>query len=124
MKSRTDKVFQSQNVRKTSKTVELLGCSHSFLQKWIFRQLYGNMSLEKYGSLWLIDQCLPIASLSLLDENDKKKCFNWINLRPMYSNENNTKKAKIELYLYICQDVKAKFFSRLIDQEGLYQGFY
>ena len=57
------------------------------------------MTLENYGSVWQIDHCLPVASLNLLDDNELKKCFNWINPRPMYSNENNLKKAKIDYYL-------------------------
>ena len=82
------------------------------------------MSLENYGSVWQIDHCLPIASFNVLDENDMKKCFNWVNLRPMYSNENNSKKAKIDHHLYLCQEVKAKYFLILNDLEGLNQDFY
>ena len=103
LRFRTYKAFKSQNVRKTNKTFDLLGCSHSFFQNWINHQLYGNMTIEKYGSVWQIDHCLPIASFNLLDENAMKKCFNWINLRPMYSNENNSKNDKIDHYLYLCQ---------------------
>ena len=77
--------FKSQNVRKTKKTFDLLGCSHSFFKNWIIHQLYGNMTVENYGSVWQIDHCLPITAFNLLDENDMKKCFNWINFRPMYS---------------------------------------
>ena len=63
--------------------------------------------VEKYGSVWQIDHCLPIASINLLDQNDMKKCFNWNNLRPLCFNEINSKKAKIDHYLYLCQKVKA-----------------
>ena len=60
------------------------------------------MSLEKYSSVCQIDHCLPIASFNLLDENDMKKCFNWINLRPMYSNGNNSNKLKmITIYIFV-----------------------
>ena len=104
--------FKSQNVRKTNKTFDL------FFQRWIIHQPYGNMTIENYGSVWQIDHCLPIASFNLLDENDMKKCFDWINLRPMYSNENNFKKAKIDQYLYLLQEVKAKYFTKLNGQEG------
>ena len=57
------------------------------------------MTIENYGSVWQLDHCLPIASFSILDEIDLKKCFNWVNLRPMYSNENIAKKAKINYRL-------------------------
>ena len=66
------------------------------------------MTIEFYGSVWQIDHCLPIASFYLFNENDMKKRFNWINLRLMYSNETNFKKANIDYYLYLLQEVKAK----------------
>ena len=120
LRTRTSSSFKSQNVRKTCKTFDLLGCSHSFLKNWIIHQLYGNMTVENYGSVWQIDHCLPIISFSLLDENDKKKCFNWINLRPMYSSENNSKSAKIDHRLYLLQQIKANYFLKINnDQQGL-----
>ena len=79
------------------------------------------MTLEHYGSVWQIDHCLPIASFNLLHGNDVKKCFNWVNLRPMSSNENNSKKAKINYHLNLLQQIKAKYFMKLNDQEGLNQ---
>ena len=96
----------------------------SFLfSKWTTHQLYGNMFLEIYGSVWQLDHCLPIASFNLINENDMKKCFNWINLRPMYSNEENSKKAKINHYLYLYQDVKLKFFSKQLTKSDLIKIF-
>ena len=110
---RTNKAFKSQNVRETNKTFGLLGCSHSFFQRCIIHQLFGSMTIENYGSAWQIDDCLPIASFNLLDENDMKKCFSWIILRPMFSKENNSKNDKIDHYLYLCQEVKANYFEKL-----------
>ena len=115
---RNNKAFKSQNLRKTNKTFDLLVCSNSFFKSWIIHQLYGDMSLDNYGSVWQIDHSLPLTSFNLLDENDMKKCSNWIILRHMYSKENNSKNDKIDHYLYLCQEVKAKFFMKL-NEEGL-----
>ena len=71
------------------------------------------MTNENYGKIWCLDHCIPVASFNLLDENDLKKGFNWINLRPMYSNENISKNAKIYYHLYLLQEVKAKQFVKL-----------
>ena len=113
LRSRTNKAFKCQNVRKTKKTFDLLGCSNSFLRQWNIYQLYGNMTIENYGSVWQIDHCLPIASFNIMDEIDMKKCFNWVKLRPMYSNENNSKKVKIDHGLYLLQQIKANCFTKL-----------
>ena len=84
LRNRLYKAYKAQNVMKTNKTFDLLGCSHAFFQRWIESQLYGGMTLENYGKIWCLDHCLAIASFNLSDEKGMKKCFNWINLRPMY----------------------------------------
>ena len=105
---RTRQAFKSQNVEKLNKTFDLIGCSQTFLRKSILYQLYDNMTIENYGSVWTIDHCLAIASFNMLDENDVKKCFNWINLRPIYVKNNINKGEKIDYHLYLLQEVKAK----------------
>ena len=65
------------------------------------------MTMENYGSIWDINQCLSIASFNTLDENEMKKCFNWIDLRPMYCSENISKRASINHHLYLPQEIKA-----------------
>ena len=102
----------------------MLGCSHTFSKSWIIHQLYANMTLENYGSVWQIDHCLATATFNLLDEMEMKKCFNWVNLRPMYSNENNSKNAKIDYHLYLLQEVKAKYFLKLIEEERLNENIH
>ena len=92
--------------------------SSFIFKRWIIHQLYGNMTLENYGSLWQFDHCLPIAPFNFLDENDVKKCFNWPNLRPMYSNENNSKKDRVDMGLYLLEEIKGNCFMKLNGQEG------
>ena len=109
---------KAQNVRKTNKIFYLLGCSHSFLGLWIESQLYGEMTPEIFGKIWCLDHCLPIASFNLLDENDMKKSFNWVNLRPMYVKDNIINGDKNDMRLYLLQELKANYFLRL-NEEGL-----
>ena len=68
------------------------------------------MTVENYGTVWQIDHCLAVASFNLLDENDMKKCFNWVNLRPMYVKDNIIKGDKIDIRLYLLQELKAYQF--------------
>ena len=119
LQSRTSKAFKAHNVRKKNKTFDLLGCSQLFFKKWIIHQLHGSMSLKNYGSVWHIDHCLAITSFNLLDENVMRKCFNWINLRPMYCSEIISKSNKTDHRLYLLQQIKAKYFVKLNGQEGI-----
>ena len=48
IRTRTNKAFKSRNIRKTNKTIELMGCYQTFLRRWILHQLYGDMFIENY----------------------------------------------------------------------------
>ena len=76
------------------------------------------MTIKNCSSVWTIDHCLAIASFNLLDENDMNKCFNWINLRPMFLKDNIFKGDKIDHRLNLMQEVKAKYFKKLNVAEG------
>ena len=103
---------------KSISTKEILGIDVYLYKKWIESQLYGEMTLENYGKIWCLDHCLPIASFNLLDQNELKICFNWVNLRPMYVKDNIIKGDKNDMRLYLLQEVKAKYFLRM-KEEGL-----
>ena len=76
------------------------------------------MTLENYGKIWCLDHCLPLSKINLSNENDLYKSTNWVNLRPMYMNENLIKGDKIDYHLYL-QEVKAKYFLKSNnDQQG------
>ena len=74
------------------------------------------MTLENYGKIWCLDHCLLIASFNLFDENDMKKCFNWINLRPMYVKDYIVKNDKIDMSLYLLPEIKAYQFMKLNEE--------
>ena len=115
---KTNYAFKSQN---NEKLMNLIGCSNQFFRKWIIHQLYGDMSLNNYGKIWCLDHCLP---LSKINENDLCKYTNWINLMPMYIKDNISKGSKIDQRLYLLQQIKAKYFTKLNGSEGFNQNFH
>ena len=76
------------------------------------------MTSETYVKIWCLDHCIAIASFNLLDEKEMKKCFNWINLIPMYVKDNNIKGDKIDMRIYLLQETKAVYFMKINSQEG------
>ena len=118
LRSRTRNAFKSQNIKKSNKTLELVGCTKDFFQSWIQFQLYGNMTVENYGKIWTLDHTIPISSFNLSNENEKRKCFFWSNLRPMYVKENISKGNKIDMWLYALQEIKGRYFLKLNVQEA------
>ena len=121
-RTRPYKTYNAQNVGKTNETFDLLQCSHSFFKRRIIHQLYGDLSVYNYRSLWCIDHCLPIVSFNPLDEMEMKECFNWI--RPIHTKENKSKRSKFVNRLYLLQEIKAYQFLRLNDPEELNQNFH
>ena len=40
------------------------------------------MTMENYGKVWATSiMYKPISTFNLLDENEMKKCFNWLNTK-------------------------------------------
>ena len=116
IRQRTKYAFKSQNIEKPN---SLLGCSNQFFRKWIIHQLFGKMSLENYGKIWCLDHCLPLSKINLSNENELNKYTNWVNIRPMYIKDNIVKGDKIDYRLYLLQQIKAKNFLKLNnDQQG------
>ena len=115
IRHRTKYAFNSQTIEKIN---DLIGCSNYFFRKWIIYQLYGDMTIENYGTVWCLDHCYP---LSKIKENELNKYTNWINIRPMYIKDNISKGSKIDNRLYLLQQIKAKYFLKLNNdqEEGL-----
>ena len=49
------KLFQ-----KINKTIDLLGCTHEFINKWIKFKFTEDKTLDKYGSIWNFDHTLTL----------------------------------------------------------------
>lgn len=87
--------LRSSNVRKTSKTIDILGCC---IEDFIYHleSLWSeNMSWDNYGvykigqqMTWHIDHIKPCDSFDLTDEAQQRECFHYENMQPMWAVEN------------------------------------
>ena len=93
LRSRVSNAIKRQNTNKNNTTIELLGCSVSFLKGFLERKFKEGMSWENHGE-WHIDHIKPCASFNLLDEEEQKKCFHYTNLQPLWASENLSKGCK------------------------------
>lgn len=93
MRSRLRQGMLSQNVKKTNKTQELLGCSFSELKVHLESQFKDGMSWENYGE-WHIDHIHPLSLFDLTDEAQLKRACHYTNLQPMWEPD-NLKKGNI-----------------------------
>jgi hypothetical protein len=80
---------------KRSKVLEpYLGCSFLAFTQHIEFQFTDGMTWDNYGrgfGKWEIDHILGCNNFDLSKEEDRKKCFNFTNLRPFWSSANRQK---------------------------------
>jgi hypothetical protein len=103
--------------KKSSKTLDLLGCSLDFLKAWFEYQFEPDMTFENHGSVWHIDHVTPCASFDMTDEEQQKICFHWKNLQPLYGDENLSKNDKIIDEVIERQKKKVKKFLKIYNKE-------
>lgn len=85
--------FKNKNLKKNTKTENILGCSISEFKKHIELQFLNGMSWEN-RKLWHIDHIIPIV----LAKNEEQliKLNHYTNLRPLWAKDNLVKSARYE----------------------------
>ena len=90
---RIREVLKSNNVKKNKRSLEYTGCTASELYKYLESLFIDNMSWENMGKGgWDIDHRKPVASFDLSNKEERKKCFHYTNLQPMWHEDNMQKK--------------------------------
>ncbi|MDA7839007.1 hypothetical protein N9A45_01615 [bacterium] len=81
---------------KASSTMKLMGCSLSFIEKYLENQFTNEMSWDNMGDYWHIDHIIPFAAFDLsIHTNQHIVCW-YKNLQPLHGPENNEKSDKYE----------------------------
>ena len=81
--------------KKSLKTYDILGYNTDKLKERIEFQFKDGMSWENHGE-WHIDHIIPCDAFDLTNPEEQKKCFNYINLQPLWAKDNLKKSNKIK----------------------------
>lgn len=81
-------------VGKTTRTIDLLGCSPNHLKWYLERLFLPGMSWAN-RNLWHIDHKKPIASFDLSDNEQQRQAFHFSNCQPLWILDNLRKGARI-----------------------------
>lgn len=68
--------------------VKLLGCTIGEYKKYLETKFAPDMNWNNYKILWEIDHIIEVHKFDLTIEENKFKCFNYLNTRPLYIEEN------------------------------------
>ena len=74
-------------VSKTEQTFDLLGISLPEFMKYLEEKFTDGMTFENYGK-WHLDHKKPCYYFDLTKEEDRKKCFHYTNIQPMWAIDN------------------------------------
>lgn len=86
------KAFEEVGGRKTQRAEAILGCTWAQFVVHIERQFTKGMDWENRGQ-WHIDHIIPLATAR--DVSDVVRLNHYLNLRPMWGEENIAKGAKL-----------------------------
>lgn len=89
------KALRRINVRKSHRTVDLVGCSYAFLKEHIEKQFKEGMCWDKINSFHL-DHIRPVSSFDLTDPEQLKAAFHWTNLQPLTPEDNIEKRDRLD----------------------------
>lgn len=84
-------------VKKSDKTMNLIGCDFSKLKQYLEEKFTENMSWDNYGK-WHIDHIKPCVLFDLTIEEEQRRCFHYTNLQPLWAKDNLQKNTKYEEY--------------------------
>lgn len=85
LRSKIAAALRSQRAVKSSRTINLIGCSYTTFQKHIERQFKPGMSWENHALIWRVDYIRPCAYFNMVKPNEQRKCFNFNNLQPVFT---------------------------------------
>ncbi len=97
LRGRLGKVLKGKS--KSDSTLKLLGCTLEYLKQYLESQFTEGMTWDNYGKIkgvvcWEIDHILPCTSFDLNKDEEQQKCFNYINLQPLWAKDNRSKGSK------------------------------
>jgi hypothetical protein len=93
-RTRLIEFLKTKNIRKNSKTFDIIGCSPINLKEHIEKQFTEGMSWDNYGFYgWHIDHRIPLDSGK--SEGEIYKLCHFTNLQPMWWKENLKKGKKL-----------------------------
>lgn len=96
VRSRIYEFIRKNNIKKTNKTFDIVGCSPKYLKEHLEQQFTEGMSWELMGKYIHIDHRIPLSSAKT-DEEVYKLCH-YTNLQPMWAKD-NLKKSNKMMYL-------------------------
>ena len=83
----------------SKEVIKLLGIDKQEFKNHIDKYLIPGMTLENFGKDWGLDHIVPVELFNLNSENETKVCYSYLNIIPMFNNDNRLKGASVHFSL-------------------------
>ena len=77
----------------------LLGGNREEYRNHVNNYLLSGMVIETFGKEWGLDHIVPVELFDLNSEEEKKICYSYLNIIPMFNNDNRLKGASVHFSL-------------------------
>lgn len=80
-----------KGIKTSTSILSYLGVDIVVFKNFLEYQFSNNMSWDNYAVVWEIDHVEPCSYFDLVDDDEKRKCFVWTNMRPLLKDHNRSK---------------------------------
>jgi len=94
LSSRLCAILKRSTTRKSKPTMKLVGCSLKELKEHLQSKFKDGMNWDNYGQ-WHVDHIIPCAYFNLVFSSQQEVCFHYLNLQPLWAEENLKKRDKL-----------------------------
>ena len=95
LRSRVAAAMRRAGLRKSERTIQLLGCTWQQLKTHLEGQFEAGMRWEDRGRLWHVDHIVPCSKFDLSKVEQQRLCFHFTNLQPLWKSDNLRKATRI-----------------------------
>lgn len=88
-------VCKMRGVSKSSRSMELIGCTPDKLRSHLQAQFKQGMAWNNYGK-WHVDHIVPVTAFDLSKPEEQRRCFHYTNLQPLWGSDNIRKSNKMD----------------------------
>lgn len=94
LRSRLFVAVNRAGAAKTSRTLDLTGCTLQYLRQYLEAQFQPGMAWTNHTlDGWHVDHITPCSAFDLTDPVQQRQCFHYTNLQPLWSDANYRKRA-------------------------------
>lgn len=97
LRGRIVKAMKRHGLTKSDSTMSLTGCDVNHLKQHLESKFQNGMNWRNMGFWgWHIDHIVPCSAFDLTKEDDRKRCFHFQNLQPLWRNDNLSKSNRLD----------------------------